>query len=150
MSQDEKKQEAYQVPYNEDDEINLLDLFVVLLKYRRLILGITLVALAVAVGGYFWYPTYQYGNAQESLLYEAHLRVGTASAMRKLDVSYNLQEQFKSTPMLLNALREAGYREFGYGEELQVDLASEEQRSRALFMVRQRLIKNESLDGDGL
>ena len=139
-----------EISHTEEDEISLIDLLIVLLKYRRLILGITLAALVVAVGGYFWYPAYQYHNAQDSRLYEAHLRVGPAPVMSSLEVSYNLQEQFKNTPMLLNALLEAGYQEFGYDHELQISLTSAEQRARALFVVRQRLIKNESLDGDSL
>ncbi|MFP4180435.1 MAG: hypothetical protein ACLFSA_10315 [Spirochaetaceae bacterium] len=134
----------------EEDEINLLDLFVVLLKYRRLILGITLLALVAAVGGYFVYPQYQYNKAHEESSVESHIVIATNSLIDIAEVDYSLRTAFESPVLLISALREAGYEKFGYEEESQVDLEDQSQRSRAIQFVKQRMVENEDKNGETL
>lgn len=139
-----------QMRYEDEDEIDLLDLFVVLLKYRWLIIGLTLGALLLAVGGYFLYPTYQYNNALENRRVEGYMGVGMSPAARALNKDYDLVQLFRQAPLLLQSLEAAGYQTFGYREGLQLSLTDGAQQSRLLYIVQQRLIKNQSLDGDSL
>jgi hypothetical protein len=134
----------------EEDEISLLDLFVVLLKYRKLIIIVTLVAVIIAAAGYFLYPPYQYQKALEHQRVEAYLRVAPWPGLKTLELNYDLKQLFAQAPSLLYALRAAGYESFGYGEDYQIDLTDETLTSRALFVVQQRLLKNQSLDGTAL
>jgi hypothetical protein len=43
-------------------EISLIDLLVVLLKFRKMIIGVTVAVFCLAVVGYFIYPAWQYNN----------------------------------------------------------------------------------------
>lgn len=137
----------------EEDEIDLIDLLVVLLKYRRLILGITIGALLLAVVGYFWYPDYQYNQAlgnSEGEIYQAYMNVGMMPVVNKLNGRCDLNQQFQQVPNLLNALRSAGYESFSFSDNLEVNLESPDEKSRALFLIQQRLVKNQNIEGDSL
>jgi hypothetical protein len=47
-----------------DQEISLVDLLVVLLKFRKMIIGVTAAVFCVLLIGYFIYPAYQYNRQQ--------------------------------------------------------------------------------------
>ena len=130
----------------EEDEINLIDLFIVLLRYRRMIIGVTLAALLLAAAGYFLYPQYQYHKALENRLYEAHLNVDLGSAPKNLNIGYSLDLFFNNPALLYDALKAAGYTKCGYENVLEIDLTDETQRSRALNIIENKMVRNRTLD----
>lgn len=131
----------------EDDEINLIDLFIVLLKHRRLILGTTLAVLVILGTGYFIYPAYQYQKAVDSQVFEANMSVGFRWVADIFWKEYDLKRDFLNAHLVLSALREAGYTELSYGES---DISLDAQNMQALNIVRQRLVNNQSMDGNPL
>ena len=133
-----------------EEEISLVDIFVVLLRYRRLIIGLTLLALLVSVSGYFIYPGYQYRKALENTKFTAYMNVVPWPGIELLGFETEYQSPYVSPPNLLYALRKAGYTDFGYGKDYQVDLSDEALENRALFMVERLLSKNETPEGKAL
>lgn len=134
----------------DQDEINIVDIFIVMLKRRKLIIWTTLLAVILSVTGYFLYPSYQLNKAQEAQKLEAHLRVVPWPGLKTLELNYNLEQLFNRAPSILYALREAGYTEFGYDGGYTIDLTDTTKTSQALFVVQQRVEKNQTLDGDSL
>jgi hypothetical protein len=134
----------------EEDEISLIDLFVVLLRYRRMIVGVTLAAMVLAAAGYFLYPPYQYQKALENQMYEAHLSVDLGPAPRNLNIGYSLDVFFNNPSLLYDALKAAGYETFGYEGVLEIDLKDETQRSRALNIIEKKMVQNRTLDDRAL
>lgn len=131
----------------EDDEISLIDLFIVLLKHRRLILGTILAVLLILGAGYFIYPAYQYQKAVDSQVFEANMSVGFRWVAGIFWEGYDLQRDFLNAHLVLSALREAGYNELSYGES---DISLDARNMQVLNIVRQRLVNNQSMDGNPL
>src|SRR6056297_2908976 len=139
--------------YVEDDEINLLDLFVVLLKYRKLIIGVVLFVVIVAAAGYFLYPQYQYQQALEKQQMETTLPFFYTPVVSLIGVQGQIRPTIQQAPLLLEALQQAGYKTFGYGREdvednNTVDITKSENRSTALYLVRQKLIEDKDAQGN--
>ncbi len=133
-----------------DDEIDLIDLFIVLLKHRKLILGTTLAVLLILGAGYFIYPSYQYKKAVDSQLFEANISVELNSIAAIVIAGYNPKKYFLNASNLLYSLQKAGYKELGVGESKMVDISSNADKQKALNIVRQYLVKNQTLNGDSL
>jgi hypothetical protein len=135
---------------SEEDEIDLIDLFVVLLRYRRLIVISVLCSLLIAAAGYFWYPGYRYNKAIERAKVEAVATVSAGAVTRQFPLGTSLAEVFKQPELLYASLKAAGYESFSYGNEASVSLINETERSRALFHIRRRLLENKGPDGEDL
>ncbi len=133
-----------------DDEIDLIDLFIVLLKHRKLILGTTLAVLLILGAGYFIYPPYQYKKAVDSQLYEVNMEIKLNPMSESFTTDYDPKKDFSNSSILLSSLQKAGYKELGYGESEMVDISSNADKQKALNIVRQYLIKNQTLNGDPL
>jgi len=139
--------------YVEGDEINLIDLFVVILKYRLLIVGVVLFALVVATLSYYYYPQQQFQKALKNQKIEANLSFAYTPVVSLLEMQKQSKQSFLQAPLLLKALQQAGYTNFGYGDEgvldtNTVDITDPENRSTALFLVRRKLIENKDTDGN--
>jgi len=130
-----------------EDEISLLDLFTVLLRYRKLFFGIILVFIILAVAGYFIYPVFQYNNAVKNRLVEGRIIISIKQNMLNY-ISKNPEYFINRADVILDSLREAGMYNFNYADEKTVSLTDEAERSRALYLINQILIMNKDLNGN--
>jgi hypothetical protein len=129
-----------------EDEISLLDLFTVLLRYRKLIVGITLLSIILAITGYFIYPVYKYNNAMKESLLEGRIIISIKQSMLSF-VSKNPENFINRADVVMDSLREAGMDEFKYSGNKKISLTNEVVRTRALYLINQILILNKSPNG---
>lgn len=150
--------EPVQPVQTQDDEIDLIDLFVVLLRYRRMIIGLSLLALVGAGLLYFWWPARQYAEALEKQRLEAELILNTTPTARQFGAGGELLQLLKKPDMLYQALAEAGYDRVAFAMPLDEDAPEDEgvsltdpaQRPRALSIIQERIIGNRGRDGQAL
>jgi hypothetical protein len=129
-----------------DEEISLVDLFAVLVRYRKLIGVLVVFTLALAVAGYFFYPVYQYNNALKNRQIQGRSVISVKTAAQPY-VSQSLASFFNNAQLVVDSLREAGVDTFEYDRKRTVSLADETERTRALFLVDRRFFKNMKLNG---
>ncbi|MDR0443420.1 MAG: hypothetical protein LBH44_08455 [Treponema sp.] len=67
---------------NDNGEISLIDLFAILLRYRKLIVGITICAFIVVIAGYFFYPSWRKNNARVTKIYETSVSISLTPGAR--------------------------------------------------------------------
>jgi len=130
-----------------EEEISILDLFTVLLRYRKLIIGITLAFIILAVVGYFIYPVYQYNNALKSSLLEGRIIITIKQTMLNY-ISRNPEYFINRADVILDSLREAGMEKFKYDGKESVSLTNEAERTKALYLINQIMILNKNLNGE--
>lgn len=130
-----------------EDEISLVDLFAVLLRYRRMIALAAALAAAGAALAYAVVPGLRYARAKENLRAEAVYRAVPSPAAQLLVDSRELlsyaQSVVSDPVVLLGALGDAGYDKLA-------DLELGGGGGRALSAVRQRLIENRGRSGTAL
>jgi hypothetical protein len=130
-----------------DDEISFLDLIIMLLRYRKYIIGVTVFFIVLIVVGYFTYPAYQYGRAMEKKQIQGKMNVQIAP--RAQSYMYNdLENYFNRADIILDSMRAAGMDTFKYKKEQEVSLADETQRLSALYIIDLYLVRNLSLTGE--
>ena len=129
-----------------EDEISLLDLFAVLLRYRKLIIGITLFSVVLAVAGYFIYPAWQYNKSMKKRQFQGRMLVSLDVRARGY-ISRNLDSYFKNAEVILDSLREAGMYEFKYAGKQAVSLTDEAERNKALYIIDRYFVNNKYLNG---
>ncbi|GHV55589.1 hypothetical protein AGMMS49579_18860 [Spirochaetia bacterium] len=99
-------------PDNTDDEISLIDLFVVLLKYRKLIIGAVLGALILAGVGYFVYPAHRYTayirNLSQNTNYEAKMIINPNPGAIYFLPNQQIGLYFSRPDVIMEALKNAG------------------------------------------
>jgi hypothetical protein len=93
-------------------EISIIDLLVVLLRFRKMIIGITAAAFCVAAIGYFIYPAYQY-NRQPDLRdleseFETVMAVGLLPGTDFFLTWPQFGSCFRKPEILIDALRKSG------------------------------------------
>lgn len=145
-------EENERTPINED-EISLIDLLVVLLRYRKMIIGLTLAALLLGGAYYFIVPQRQYeaALAEQKLQFELNLRA-TPTALQ-FGGTEELRSILQRPEVIYEALKEAGYDYVGYGCEAgscRASLSAKEEYADALFLIRRRVLENKNLEGDPL
>lgn len=142
----------------QDDEIDLIDLFVVLLRYRKMIIGLTLLAIVAAGALYFWWPVKQYEAALEKQKLKAELILNTSPTVRQFGAGSELLQLFQKPDMLYEAMAEAGYEEVSFSmpipedanPETTISLTDPAQRSRALYIIQERVLGNRDSNGESL
>jgi len=72
------------VENQKDDEISLIDLFAVLIRYRKMILSIILCSIIVVIAGYFVYPSIQERKKVTIKTYETIIAVNLTPGARYL------------------------------------------------------------------
>jgi uncharacterized protein involved in exopolysaccharide biosynthesis len=96
------------------DEISLIDLLVVLLKFRKMIIGITAAAFCIAIAGYFVYPVLlQYrlqGKAETPIseLQTVIMVVGLVPAADSFLSKNQFGFYFRRPDIIITALEESG------------------------------------------
>ncbi len=131
----------------QEDEIDLLDLFIVLLKHRCLIICSFLGVICLILAGYFFYPSWKYEKTLERQNVEAIMTLGTGSNLEAVGINYNIPSLFTSAPLLLQSLKNAGIQQLG-PEDDSIDLTNPEQNVRALNYVLQIFVNHKTLDGE--
>jgi len=129
-----------------ENEISLLDLFAVLLRYRKLIVGITLAFIILTVVGYFIYPVHQYKNAMKTRLLQGRIIISIKQNMTNY-ITKNPEYFINRADVVMDSLRDAGMDKFEYAGNRTVSLTDEAERTRALYLINQILIMNKSLNG---
>jgi len=99
----------------EEDEISLLDLFAVVLRYRKLIIGITLVSVVLAVAGYLIYPYFQYKDALEDVKTQGIMQMEIVQKAQPY-VSQGLESFILRPDNIYNTLYNAGMKNFSYND----------------------------------
>jgi hypothetical protein len=132
---------------NDDSEISLLDIFVALIRYRKLIIGITLCSLALAVAGYFVIPARQYGNAVKKGQTEGRIIISIKEIARPY-LAQRLEVFFNRPDAVLDSLRDAGMENYEYMKDKFISLSDETLRARSLSLINERYIQNKNLQGN--
>jgi hypothetical protein len=78
-----------------NDEISLIDLFAVLIRYRKMIISIILCSIIVAIVGYFFYPSWQKSHAVTEITYETSIGINLTPGVRYL-LSYPTSQVYLS------------------------------------------------------
>jgi hypothetical protein len=134
------------VQIQKEDEVSLLDLFTVMLRYWKFITGITLAFIVLAISGYFIYPNYKYNNAVKNKLVQGRIIISIKQNM--LGYITKSPEYFiNRADVVMDSLREAGMDKFEYAKKNTVSLTDETERTRALYLINQILILNKGLNG---
>jgi hypothetical protein len=130
----------------DEEEISFLDLFTVLLRYRKLIIGITLAFIILAVAGYLLYPVYQYNKAIKTSLAQGRIIISIKQGM--LNYITKSPEYFiNRADVVMDSLRDAGMDRFEYKKDKSISLTDEAERTKALYFINQLLILNKNLNG---
>lgn len=86
----------------EEDEIDLLDLFLVLLRYRKLIILPLLLALLLSIAGYFFLPKGQYQRALEASRYRAELSLLPGPALHTYRMEKSVASLLERPELLIS------------------------------------------------
>jgi hypothetical protein len=128
-----------------EDEISLLDLFTVLLRYRKLIAGIILLFIMLSIAGYFIYPVYQYKKEMSKSQKQGVMQMEIVPKARSY-VSQTLDSFLLRSDVIYESLYAAGMDEFSYrGEKISFD---DENKKRIMYLIDMFWIKNMNLKGD--
>jgi capsular polysaccharide biosynthesis protein len=114
-----------------DDEISLLDLFALLLRYRKLVICITLISVVLAVAGYFFYPSYQYKNAVKKGSFQARA-LFTIKQQALPFVTVSLERIISDEGIILDSMKDSGMDTFQG-----LSLSDETERSKILFLLNE-------------
>jgi hypothetical protein len=118
------------------DDNSLFYLLTILLRYRKLIIGTTLISFVLALAGYFIYPANQ--NITQ---YLASLTFSIRQQARQ-KIPMDLRSFVNSPDIILDSLRAAGVESF-HG----ISLTEEAQTLKALSVISEHLVRNAHLSG---
>jgi len=128
-----------------EDEISLLDLFTVLLRYRKFIIGITLAFIILAVAGYFIYPAYQYKDAMKDIKTQGIMQVEIVQKAQTY-VSQSLDSFILHPDNIYDSLYKAGMKNFSYiGGAVSLD---DENKTTIMYLINLFWIQNLDLNGN--
>jgi len=128
-----------------DDEISLLDLFIVLLRYWKLIAGVTLAFIIPVTAGFFIYPAYKYKKAMEEVKMQGIMQLEIVPKAQTY-ISQSLDSFILRSDIIYESLYSAGMKEFTYkgGKES----ISGETQKRVMSLIDMFWIKNIVLKGN--
>jgi LPS O-antigen subunit length determinant protein (WzzB/FepE family) len=129
-----------------EDEISLLDLFTVLLRYWKLIASITLAFIILAAVGYIIYPAYQYKEALDDIKTQGIMQVEIVQKAQAY-VSQKLDSFILRPDVIYNSLYAAGMKEFSYNSG-KVSLDTDENKNTIMYLINLFWIQNLDLDGE--
>ncbi|MDR2942563.1 MAG: hypothetical protein LBV17_08240 [Treponema sp.] len=128
-----------------EEEISLLDLFTVLLRYRKLIAGIIVLFIVLSIAGYFVYPVYQYKRKISVLNKQGTMQLEIEPKAR-MYVSQNIDSFILRPDIIYESLYTAGMKKFTYkGGKISLD---DENKTMVMYLIDMFWIKNTSLSGD--
>jgi len=97
-----------------EEEISLLDLFTVVLRYRKLIIGIIVFSIILSIAGYYIIPLYQYNKAKKNLQTQGIMQLEIAKKAQGY-VSQSMDNFILHPEVIYNSLYSAGKKYFLYG-----------------------------------
>ena len=127
-------------PQKNDNEISLLDIFAVLIRYRKFIFCMTTFTLILAIAGYFIIPVLQYNHAMENHelqgrmflsirpIAQEHMPISLAAIVNRADV-------------VMESLVEAGMDSIEH-QGRTVSLTNEAEQAMALHLIDMLFIRN--------
>ncbi|WP_461248046.1 hypothetical protein [Treponema sp. R6D11] len=128
-----------------EEEISLLDLFTVILRYRKLIIIVTLAAVVIAVAGYFVYPLYQVSEAKKGIKTQGIMKVEVAQKAQSY-MSQTLESFILSPDNIYNSLYKAGMKNFSYsGGSIPLN---DKNRATIMYLINLFWIQNMDLNGE--
>ncbi|GHT71947.1 hypothetical protein FACS1894110_25870 [Spirochaetia bacterium] len=106
-----KNEQELRPGITDDNKISIIDLFVVLLKYRKLIIGTVLAALIAAGIGFFVYPSWRYnayiGDRSQSAGHDAKMVINPSPASIYFLPNQQIALYFSRPDVILGALGSA-------------------------------------------
>ena len=128
-----------------EDEVSLLDLFTVLLRYRKLIIGITLAFIILAIIGFFIYPTYKYNKSQKENIAQGLFQLEIVPKAQPY-VSQGLENFILRPELLTDSLYESGMEEFEFkGGKVSMTI---ENKATVMYLINLYWIQNLDLSGN--
>jgi hypothetical protein len=123
-----------------DDDVNLIDFFVVLLCYRKVIILGTLCAIILAVAGYFFYPAYQYYKVVNSPVSQGRMLI-SVNPLASDYFSQKPETFFYQANVIADSLQQAGMLEYENSDEETVSLVDSSERQLALSYIDKDFVK---------
>ena len=131
-----------------NDEVTLVDILAVFLRYRRMICLFTALALLLAILAVVLIPAFALKQATTTQLFEAVITTRISNSVlgfvQQDLVEDFLQQSLTDPTIILAALRDAGINKID-----SFNLA-EQNEDHLLFAVRRRLVENKAVDGTTL
>jgi len=128
-----------------EDEISLLDLFTVLLRYRLLIIGITFAFFILAVVGYFIYPAYKYNKAKKTNITQGLFQL-EINLKAQPYISQGLEYFILRPELLTDALYTTGKEVFEFkGGHVDMNI---ENKPTVMYLINLFWIQNLDLSGN--
>ncbi len=109
------------------DEIDLFDLILILLKYRKFIFIFNLLVFLLCFGGFFVYSSVKYKSIPNQEVSKTICRVMQSPLSKSNYNNFELISLFKSTPTVLEAMKLSGIEKVG-----SIDIVGEDNRLDAL------------------
>ena len=127
------------------EEISLFDLFIVLLRYRKLIAGIIVLFIVLSIAGYFIIPVFQYNKAKSRLLKQGIIQMEIVPKARPY-ISQDLDSFILRSDLIYDSLSTAGMKYFSYPDGgMPLD---DENIEKAMYLIDMFWIKNMDLRGN--
>ena len=129
-----------------DDEISLFELFTVLLRYRKLIIVVTVCAFVLAVAGYFFFPAFQYERAVKKRLTHGIMQMEILQNVQPY-ISFPLNSFLLRSDIIYDSLYVAGMDELSY-KGGKISVADESNKTEVMFLINQFWLLNLDLAGN--
>jgi len=128
-----------------DDEISLLDLFTVLLRYRKLIAGIIFAFIILAAVGYFIYPNYKYNKSLETNILHGIFQLEIVPKAQAY-ISQGLEQFIVRPELLTDSLYAAKMEEFEFrGGKIPLSI---ENKATVMYLINLFWLQNLDLNGN--
>jgi hypothetical protein len=128
-----------------EEEISLLDLFTVVLRYRKLVIGITLAFIVFAFAGYFIIPVFQYKKAKSKLMAQGLIQMEIVTKARPY-ISQSLDNFILRSDIIYDSLNTAGMKDFSYpGGQISFN---DDNKVNIMYLIDIFWIKNLDFKGD--
>jgi len=138
------------VEIQNEEEIDLLDLFAVLLRYRKFIAGITLASIALVIAGYFIYLPIKYKNAITGVQSQGIMQMEIVSKAQAY-VSQYLEGFILRPDIIYDSLYTAGMKTFSYNSGTLVSgtiALNNEKKNIVMYLINLFWIQNLDLNGN--
>lgn len=135
-----------QQPVTDNDEISLIELFIILLKHRRLVILPVLAALLLVAALYIFYPYYKIFKTENEKYFEEALNITISPdvvRLRRESTMIELLDGYFRDPSVIYETLVA--MDYDIKENLGIELYTD--RDKAINLIKKRLIENKSFTG---
>ncbi|QQO09815.1 hypothetical protein [Breznakiella homolactica] len=135
---------------NNNDDFGLIDIFVVLLRYRVLLVSVSLSLFLLIFCGFFFIPKNQYVRASKNQYIEGTMTIAINPAIVDVISTTELVAIFNQSDILINSFLDIGIKEYEIEKNIVASFVDEMQYARSVFLIENRFIKNLDIDGKPL